>query len=80
MWAGYLALANEYAIHQGGKPFGFINPTLYEMGLSKNYDKLFHDITSGSNGYSATVGYDLVTGWGSPDGGGLIIALSKLLK
>ena len=26
----------------------------------------FHDITSGSNGYSAGVGYDLVTGIGSP--------------
>ena len=82
MWAAYLALANEYAIHAGGKAFGFINPTLYEIGLSKNYTKLFHDITSGSSspGYPATVGYDLVTGWGSPNGPGLTIALSKLLK
>jgi len=27
----------------------------------------FHDITSGTSGsFSATTGYDLVTGWGSP--------------
>ena len=36
----------------------------------------FHDITSGSNGYSATTGYDLATGWGSPNGSGLINALA----
>jgi len=32
--------------------------------------------TSGSNGYSATTGYDLATGWGSPNGANLINALS----
>ena len=36
----------------------------------------FHDITSGTSGsYSAVTGYDLVTGWGSPNGQGLINAL-----
>jgi kumamolisin len=80
MWAGYLALANQYAISKGGKTFGFINPTLYQLGLSANYTKLFHDVTSGSNGYSATTGYDLATGWGSPNGSALISALQKLLK
>ena len=80
MWAGYLALANQYAISKGGKAFGFINPTLYQLGLSSSYTKVFHDITSGSNGYTATTGYDLATGWGSPNGGALIAALQKLLK
>ena len=37
----------------------------------------FHDITVGSNGFPATKGYDLATGWGSPNGAGLINALAK---
>ena len=57
-------------------PVGFINPTLYTIGVGSSYDTDFHDITSGSNGYSATAGYDLATGWGSPNGSGLINALA----
>ena len=76
MWAGYLALANEQAVANGNNPIGFINPGLYTIGLGSNYDSDFHDITSGSNGYSATTGYDLATGWGSPNGSGLINALA----
>jgi len=76
MWAGYLALVNQQAVANGNHTVGFINPTLYTIGESSNYDTDFHDITSGSNGYSATVGYDLATGWGSPNGNGLISALA----
>jgi subtilase family serine protease len=72
-WAGYLALVNQQA--QG--KVGFINPTLYSIGLGSSYGNNFHDITSGSNGtYSAIKGYDLVTGWGSPNGSGLIDSLA----
>ena len=35
----------------------------------------FHDITSGNNGYAAGVGYDLVTGLGTPEANLLIPAL-----
>jgi kumamolisin len=76
MWAGYLALANQKEVANGGKPLGFINPTLYTIGLGSTYDTDFHDITSGSNGYSATTGYDLATGLGSPNGSNLIKALT----
>jgi subtilase family serine protease len=76
MWAGYLALVNQQAVANGNKTLGFINPSLYTIGLGSSYDTDFHDITSGSNGYSATVGYDLATGWGSPNGSGLINALA----
>ena len=55
-----------------GEPLGFINPALYTIGDGSNYDTDFHDVTSGSNGYSATTGYDLATGWGSPNGSALI--------
>ena len=76
MWAGYLALANQQAVANGSTPVGFINPTLYSIGGGSSFDADFHDITSGSNGYSATTGYDLATGWGSPNGAGLIDALA----
>lgn len=76
MWAGYLALANEQAAANGESALGFINPTLYTIGLGSSYDTDFHDITSGSNGYPATVGYDLGSGWGSPNQANLINALA----
>ena len=76
MWAGYLALVNQQAVANGSKTVGFINPSLYTIGLGSSYATDFHDITSGSNGYSATTGYDLATGWGSPNGSGLITALA----
>lgn len=76
MWAGYLALVNQQALANGNKALGFINPSLYSIGAGSNYTTDFHDVTSGSNGYSATTGYDLVTGWGSPNGAGLLNALA----
>jgi subtilase family serine protease len=76
MWAAYVALANEQLAADGYPTLGFINPYLYSFGLSSNYDTDFHDITSGKSGsYSAVKGYDLVTGWGSPNGKSLINAL-----
>jgi subtilase family serine protease len=73
MWAGYLALINQKEAAAGHRSLGFINPAIYTFGLSAGYDKDFHDIVSGSNGYSATVGYDLATGWGSPKAGNGIV-------
>jgi kumamolisin len=76
-WAGYLALANQQAVANHLPTVGFINPALYTIGLGSSYGADFHDITSGSNGtYSTEKGYDLVTGWGSPNGAGLINALA----
>jgi len=77
-WAGFLALANEQA---NGVPIGFFNPTIYHIGLGASYGSDLHDISSGSNNnglgetYNAVTGYDLVTGWGSPNGQSLINAL-----
>ncbi len=76
LWAGYLALTNEQSVANGNGKLGFINPTLYTIGLGSSYDTDFHDITSGSNGYSATTGYDLATGWGSMNGANLLNALA----
>ncbi len=76
MWAGYLALANQQA-KTGGQSIGFINPIIYPAALGASYGTLFHDTTSGSCGtYSAVTGYDLCTGWGSPNTTGLINLLA----
>jgi kumamolisin len=80
MWAGYLALINEQAVRNGQHTLGFINPAIYDIGLSASYDTDFHDIASGSNGEPATIGYDLATGWGSPNGSALITALLSTIN
>jgi len=76
MWAGYMALVNQQAVVNGHPVLGFVNPAIYALGVSKEYDGDFHDIVTGSNGYPAVKGYDLATGWGSPKGTSLITALA----
>ncbi len=77
MWAGFMALVNQQAMAGGNPPLGFVNPAIYSIGVGSGYSAAFHDVTSGSNGgFSAVTGYDLVTGWGSPNGAGLINALT----
>jgi len=76
MWAGYLALANQQAA-ANGDTIGFINPVIYPAALTSSYGTYFHDITSGSCGtYSGITGYDLCTGWGSPNTTGIINLLA----
>jgi kumamolisin len=76
MWAGYIALVNQQLAANGQGTIGFINPTIYQQNVGSQYATDFHDIASGTSGsYSAVTGYDLVTGWGSPNSG-LIAALS----
>lgn len=81
-WAGFLALVNQQAVANGGSTLGFINPAIYAIGKSSSFDSDFHDITSGNNNngagksFNAVTGYDLVTGWGSPNGQNLINALA----
>jgi subtilase family serine protease len=78
-WAGFLALANEQS---NGPAIGFLDPTIYSIGQTPNYTSDFHDITSGNNFNSGSANlftdvarYDLVTGWGSPNGQNLLNAL-----
>jgi len=77
MWAGFIALLNEQLANSAKPPIGFLNPSIYEKNVTSAYATGFHDITSGTSGKeSAGPGYDLVTGWGSPQAG-LITELSK---
>ena len=76
MWAGYIALVNQQLANSGQSSIGFLNPTIYAQNVGSSYAADFHDITSGTSGsYSAVTGFDLVTGWGSPNLG-LIAALT----
>jgi subtilase family serine protease len=76
MWAGYVALVNQQLSATNLPAVGFLNPTIYAQNVTSSYATDFHDVTSGTSGsFSAVVGYDLVTGWGSPNGTGLINAL-----
>ncbi len=70
MWAAYIALVNQQLASEGKGTIGFINPTIYAQNITSEYATDFHDISSGKSGsYSAVKGYDLVTGWGSPNAG-----------
>src|SRR5262245_11262943 len=87
-WAGVVANLNQAV----GRPLGFLNSHLYSLGAIGMFErehrrwsargKLFHDITTGDNGFcgtdadwnaicvpgfSATAGWDLSTGWGTPN-------------
>ena len=78
LWAGFIALVNQQAASQGHAVVGWLNPTLYTLGGSSAYATEFHDETSGNNGkYNAVSGFDLVTGFGSPQGQTLINAIIK---
>ena len=90
-WAGFVALINQQAAANataaGNNPtLGLLNPTIYDTPV----DTDFHDITTGSDynsgspagctstEFSAGAGYDLVTGWGTPNGPTLINALAPV--
>lgn len=64
IWAAWCAMMNQGRAAAGKVPLGALNPRLYAFAGTS----LFHDITSGGNSvYQAGVGYDLVTGIGSPN-------------
>jgi len=81
-WAGIMALANQ----ANGRPLGYVNPQIYLIGLTNVFTHAFHDITTGNNavcsglcgedGYLAGRGYDMTTGWGTPNVTFLINALA----
>ncbi|KAH9040216.1 subtilisin-like protein [Lactarius hengduanensis] len=66
--AGIISLLNDYRLANNRRPLGFLNPWLYGIGIDG-----LNDITSGSNpgcgtdGFTTIVGWDPVTGLGTPD-------------
>jgi kumamolisin len=77
IWAGFIALANERAAKEGKPRVGFLNPTLYRLGIGPRADRVTHDETLGRSGdFRCRPSYDLVTGLGSPRGERLVRALA----
>jgi subtilase family serine protease len=80
-WAGLVAMLNQLS----GQRAGLLNPKLYALGNAQTSGgtAVFHDIVDGSNsttqakGFPAKPGYDLATGWGSPDVPALFAALRE---
>jgi subtilase family serine protease len=81
-WAGIIAMANQMSVLSGHSELGYINPALYALGEGATAANDFHDITWGNNrltgtffGFIATPGYDLATGWGTPNVANLVTDL-----
>jgi subtilase family serine protease len=81
-WAGLVAIADQ--INGGG--LGLINPALYKIGASPSrYAADFFDVATGNTnqgdpsvpGYPSTVGWDAVTGLGTPNAANLVPDLVK---
>jgi subtilase family serine protease len=77
-WAAIVALADQV----NGGDLGLINPALYSLASGPDYAADFYDVTVGNNqafsnvpGYSASPGWDPVTGLGTPDVANLVPAL-----
>ena len=60
-WAGLIAIADQGRALAGKGTLSNAQAALYSLSKSD-----FHDVSSGSNGRSATSGYDLASGLGSP--------------
>src|SRR5438874_12841542 len=68
LWAGSMALINQYLQSQGKTVVGSANPALYSLFNTQQQSLAFHDVTSGNNlHYTSTSGYDMASGMGSPD-------------
>jgi subtilase family serine protease len=80
-WAGLVSIANQI----NGGPLGYLNPGLYRIGTNPTrYSADFYDVTTGNNqldptipGYSASAGWDPVTGLGTPNAAVLLPDLVK---
>jgi hypothetical protein len=66
-WAGLFALANQGRVAAGETTFNTSSPTQAQEALYKVSANDYHSITSGTNGgYTASAGYNMVTGLGTP--------------
>ena len=69
IWAGLTALMNGELKAGGAKPVGELNPLLYRIVKSPNIPPGLRDVNLGGNAISisGTIGYDMVTGLGTPN-------------
>ena len=83
--AGQLAVVEQYLSSQNALPansaakqrLGRLNDRIYAFN---GRNDIFHDVTSGNNGFNATPYWDYVTGWGSLDMYNFAVALKTPLS
>jgi len=69
LWAGLIALINQYRKTQGKQSIGYLNPALYLQFDALRQANALRDVLVGNNGaFSAEPGWDACTGTGTPDG------------
>jgi tripeptidyl-peptidase-1 len=72
---GVFSLLNDARLQAGKSPLGFLNPLIYQVAAEN--PSAFNDVTEGYNmgcgpsglGFPAREGFDLSSGWGSPNFG-----------
>jgi hypothetical protein len=74
MWAALIAIVNQGRAMRGQSSLDGVSQTLPMLYNLPSTD--FHDITTGDNGYPATIGYDPDTGRGTPIANLLVPALA----
>jgi len=65
-WAGLVALVNQGRAAAGESSLNSTSPTDTQQALYMLPQSDYNAITSGTNGYAASAGYNLVTGLGTP--------------
>ncbi|MGO9921838.1 MAG: S8 family serine peptidase, partial [Isosphaeraceae bacterium] len=65
-WAGLVALVNQGRAAAGESTLNSTSPTDAQQALYMLPQSDYNAITSGNNGYTASAGYNLVTGLGTP--------------
>jgi hypothetical protein len=71
-WAGLFALVNEGRAAAGEATLNASSPTESQQALYTLPQSDYNMITSGTNGYDANAGYNLVTGLGTPIANNLV--------
>jgi tripeptidyl-peptidase-1 len=66
-FAGVIALLNDFKLRKDGTTLGFLNPLLYANPSALNDITTGTNAGCGTNGFSAGVGWDPVTGLGTPN-------------
>ena len=68
VWAAASVVWNNNNAANGRPGVGFDGPLIYALANDPTtYARDFHDVTTGTNGFAATTGWDEATGWGSAD-------------
>jgi subtilase family serine protease len=81
-WAGVVAVANAMRVASSKAVLGDIHGLLYKTiaPVPGSYASAFGDVVDGTNGSCATcragTGFDQATGWGTPNGTGLLQLLT----